>query len=195
MNPKGYILCRSGSEWSVQIERTTPTHLDAVPLRLSGASWRPPGAAGQARAGAACLGRAAARGGQRRVEARASSPALGRTGGVLRAERGRGGSGARRDETRRGGGAGTTAARPDGAAAHGGASYGGARRSGELGSRRPASAEERGAGGAWPAAADKGGGAARRVCSASGGRLGRSSTPAQEHGGGAALGVRNRGRR
>jgi len=27
------------------------------------------------------------------------------------------------------------------------------------------------------------------------GRLGRSSTPAQEHGGGAALGVRNRGRR
>ena len=42
----------------------------------------------------------------------------------------------------------------EGRAVQGGANYAGARRSGELGSRRPASAEERGAGGAWPAAAD-----------------------------------------
>ena len=106
LNPKGYIPLRCGSEWSAQIERTTPTHFDAVSAPSAGA-W-----ATAARPSSRARGRAEHRRyrARRRGGGRAEPPALGSGrrsapgrrrggwalagGGAVRRARGQGGGGA-----------------------------------------------------------------------------------------------------
>ena len=98
LNPKGYIPLRCGSEWSAQIERTTPTHFDAVSAPSAGA-W-----ATAARPSSRARGRAEHRRyrARRRGGGRAELPAWGRAvelggveaGGAVRRARGQGGGGA-----------------------------------------------------------------------------------------------------
>ena len=80
LNPKGYIPLRCGSEWSAQIERTTPTHFDAVSAPSAGA-WTTAARPSSRARGRAEHQRYRAR---RRGGGLAEPPALGAGGGARR---------------------------------------------------------------------------------------------------------------